>query len=118
MASETRVPLIGLTASSLPDPPQALGSILLPLMVIFYAIVEVSSRSIEGATAAASAMSGGKEFDGVGACAFIGLGLAKVWEAAGDIWDTAFVLGAVWYMLRFFRYVKPPGGAHCINPSY
>lgn len=71
-------------------------------MFALYVIVEMSSRSIESAAAAATALTRG-HYDGFSGSEFGGSNLEQFWTAAGDAWDTFFLLGAIWYMLRFFR---------------
>lgn len=74
-------------------------------MAVLYVLIEMSSRSIESAASAAVALVGDGGAGGFNAALFHSSELGAFLEAASDVGDTAFVLGAAWYMLRFFRSV-------------
>lgn len=84
----------------------------MPLLFVFALLSEAFQRSVETAAAAIAvtvagdaAGGGGGVVGGAGAFGGGGgeAGLGRVLEMAGDVWDTLFVIGSVWYMLRFFR---------------
>ncbi|CAN0518812.1 unnamed protein product, partial [Ectocarpus sp. 8 AP-2014] len=102
---------------------QALGMLLLPLLLPMMVVSETLQRSIGGvatATVAASGSGGGgvREFgafggvSGVNSAGSAGVGggvaavdvdLGRLLEGASDVLDTLLVVLSVWYMLRFFR---------------
>ncbi|CBJ28745.1 conserved unknown protein [Ectocarpus siliculosus] len=104
---------------------QALGMLLLPLLLPMMVVSETLQRSIGGvatATVAASGSGGGAlrgfgAFGGVGGVnsagsagvgggvAAVDVDLGRLLEGTSDVLDTLLVVLSVWYMLRFFRLV-------------
>ncbi|CAM9236319.1 unnamed protein product [Scytosiphon promiscuus] len=109
---------------------QALGMLLLPLLLVMTVVSEAFQRSVGGAATAAVAVSsggggggtagsgsgifgglagsssgGGGDGSAVWGGAGTGLDVGHVLEGAGNVLDTLFVGFSVWYMLRFFRLV-------------
>lgn len=46
---------------------------------------------------------GGGNVGGAGCVSETASDLGRALAAAGDVFETLFVVGSVWYMLRFFR---------------